>query len=245
MEEENIEQLLEQVSRELVGGTYAFARNKLREISMNFASKLPHKDYVLLKKQFNNFLRILAIEPVTKLYKYDFLEYVHSLVLPKIEKEKRDVSVLIGDIDNLHEVNKNGGYKTGTNLINIIGGKIGGIVNLNTRKNYRINEKGFIAKDIAARMHTAGDEFVVVLYGTDFEGAEIVANRMIEQINTNYEVKKNGSGITVGGAYRNGSANLPYLIGKADEELKKGKEICRGKYYFSKSSPTAEIPVVA
>lgn len=242
MAKADIDKLLEQVSEELVGGTYGFARNKLREISVSFANKLSHKDYVLLRRQFNSFLNILAIEPVTRLYKCDFLEYVHSLVLPKIEKEKRDVSVLLADMDNLHEVNRNGGQKTGTNLISIIGKTIGDIVNRNTRGSYRIDENGFIVKDIAARMNTAGDEFVVVLYGTEPKGAEIVANRIIEQVNTNYEVKKNGSGVTIGGSYRNGSANLPYLIHKADEELRKGKEIGKGKYYFSKTSPTEKIP---
>lgn len=173
-------------------------------------------------QEFERFVRLLReqenTDPLTGLLNRRlFEEQGEILVCKAIDNGVTDVSSLLLDIDDFKEVNDKTGYQE-------VQGYAGGDLLLKAvaRVLYRSTRPG----DLVGRV--GGDEFGVLLYAADREGAEIVADRIIRRMSLQV-----GHGVSIGltahKAPMTHEVTLERLMAEANLGLKYSKGTGKGK----------------
>ena len=111
-------------------------------------------------------LKLLAsTDPMTKLYNRRYFSKISEHTLDLAKREKKDLSIIMLDIDKFKNVNDTYGHNVGDEVIIHLANEM--------RKHQR-------ESDISARF--GGEEFVILLPNTDSEGAKIVAQKLRESV---------------------------------------------------------------
>lgn len=116
-----------------------------------------------LQDHIDRTIQLVAIDPLTGLYNRRYLDK-HLNTLFATEGEIK-VSLLMIDIDHFKSINDRFGHVFGDSIIRIISG----VLASNTR-----------AFDTVSRY--GGEEFVILLPGTDIKEAMQIANRLLEEV---------------------------------------------------------------
>lgn len=225
---------------------------KIRKTCKEISRHLKHpEDRRMFKKKSAEMLYEVSVDSATGLKKFSYVRYLYEIVKPRIKRGK-DVSVLFIDIDNFKGVNENHSYEEADSLLNHTGEilnkalleRAADIVSEQTRReSRRENGKGII-KDIVARYHEKGDELLVILYGTDKEGAKTVADRIVNYVKNDSLFKHYGSGLTIGISSRNGCSELEHIIKNAEKALKYGKKNGKNSYHVDVEVLPVEVLTV-
>ena len=130
--------------------------------------------------------------------------------LARVERFGGPLAVVIADLDDFKDVNDHFGHPTGDVVL---------------REFARTLEDGIRDVDLAARW--GGEEFVLVLPGTDADGAAHLADRIRRALETRLVLSVDGEPIQVTASF--GVASFPEsssaqtLLGAADEALYQAK----------------------
>lgn len=130
------------------------------------------------------------------------------------QRENGHVALLILDLDGFKEINDTAGHHYGDLVLQAVGLRLRGIV----RKS-----------DTVARI--GGDEFSLLLPGTNMEGATLTAHKILETIKTPFSLEGQvfNIGVSVGIAlFPDHSEDSSLLMQKADMAMYKAKESGRG-----------------
>ena len=120
---------------------------------------LSHK---LLKDKFTALNR----DYLTDLYSKRYHDIKLKYLIKKAQETKMPLSLMMIDIDYFKQINDQYGHEIGDKIIKFVAQKI----KLYTRNN-----------DICSRF--GGDEFTVILPGTNLNQGQLIANRIIEKLN--------------------------------------------------------------
>lgn len=145
----------------LHSGAYDYLVEPFNEI------ELLTKVAVLAKiKHAEDEFRQLAIrDPLTGLYDHRYLYIRFAEEISRAKRYRRPISCLLIDLQGFEAVNEKYGSEAGDLLLQMVGDSL-------TAYKREI--------DVLARL--GGDQFVLVLYNTDREGAAILANRLQKRI---------------------------------------------------------------
>jgi len=185
------------------------------------ANDFLHKPFIedeLLCRIDNNMITAILLDemkqmaykdPLTSLFnRRYFFETAEKLYLTAL-REKREIAVLMCDIDHFKKINDNYGHDTGDIVIK----NTAEILSSNIRKN-----------DIVARY--GGEEFVIFLYNCDIKFAYLIGEKIRYKINDIVLNDKKGNEIkyTISIGVSNQGERLEDIINNADKMLYMAKK---------------------
>ena len=193
---------------------------------VDYVSK-PFKPKELLAKvrrelklqDLQNELKLLAsTDPMTKLYNRRYFTKMAEHTLDLVKREKKDLSVIMLDIDKFKNVNDTYGHQVGDDVIIELANKL-----MECQRQ----------SDIVCRY--GGEEFVILLPNTSIDGAKVVAEKIREEveslsINLLTNEKLNFT-ISLGVSQVNleNESNIELALKRADDALYIAKENGRNK----------------
>lgn len=114
---------------------------------------------------FEEVKRLAVTDPLTGLYNRRKLETTLSIEIERASRYRRPLSMVMLDLDDMKSINDRHGHPAGDEVLVIVSDAI--------RKHIR-------RVDVAARY--GGDEFIIVLPEAEWQEAEQVARRVVDQI---------------------------------------------------------------
>ena len=205
MDEDSIEKAYD------IGGTdYVTKPFKPKELLARVKTQLTMQN--LIEK-----LKLLSsTDPMTKLYNRRYFNKISEHTFETAKRDKKDISIIMLDIDKFKNINDTYGHQVGDNAII----KLAEILLDNQRKS-----------DITCRY--GGEEFVLLLPNTSNTGATILANKIracveenIIKLNTKDELRFTVS-IGVSQVDINNEINIESSLKRADDALYNAK--CSGR----------------
>ncbi len=162
--------------------------------------------------------RMAITDPLTGLYNYRFTQDVLRKRLSEARRRKRPLSVLMVDVDDLHEINERLGREFGDQVLRQFGQVLLGSVRIS---------------DIVARY--GGDEFVVLLPETQLSDAVMLAQRMAAKIaETEWPTKDGDVTVTASlgvASFPEAGTQMQMLLKAADAALYRAKQAGRNTVY--------------
>jgi diguanylate cyclase (GGDEF)-like protein len=160
---------------------------------------------------------LAARDPLTEVGNYRLLHQRLEYELTRHQRERRQLSVLLIDLDRFKQVNERLGHAAGDDVLRRVGSTLRDAVRL---------------QDTVARQ--GGDEFAVLAPGTDDEGAEMLATRLRDRL-SRVQFAGDTVGATIGWAiYPSDGLTSQALLAHADARL-----------LAAKRSPARPAPVSA
>ena len=151
------------------------------------------------------------IDPLTKALNRAAYNMKLRSVIRERETLAEKTALLILDIDHFKEFNDQHGHQVGDRVLRSVAGTI---------------QESLRASDLVFRY--GGEEFVVFLFDTDPDQADVVADRIRRQVKKDYLVDKQGRKLTVtvslGLTVLQSEDTLESLFERADKALYKAKE---------------------
>jgi len=163
------------------------------------------------------------IDPLTGLYNRRFMDSSMERIMDLLSRSEAQLSVLMLDIDFFKRYNDTYGHEAGDKCLQAVA--------------HALSETVTRVNDIVVRY--GGEEFTVILPGTNSEGACLLAEELLSGVrNLNIPHEKNEAAqcVTISIGVATGKAdykqNLAMYLKRADEALYTSKESGRNKYTF-------------
>ena len=156
--------------------------------------------------------RLAENDYLTGLYNRSKLTELLEMELARHQRYKRDLSVIMVDIDYFKKTNDSMGHAAGDRLLKAISARIG-----DTTRNV----------DIAGRW--GGEEFLVICPETDLQGARQLAEKLRQAIGGTAFGELGSKTVSCGVAAVGTDINLDMLVNRADKALYAAKEAGRNK----------------
>jgi len=161
------------------------------------------------------------IDSLTGVYNRHYLKQKLNELLNLCIRGHTELSLIMLDLDDFKSINDNYGHQVGDKVLQIVSQQVKDVIK---------RETDFIAR-------YGGDEFIIVLYDTNLEGAKIIAEKIKKTIESPKEIKLADNTIPKGIKISIGiTTKLPSqdteakdLIKKADQALYKAKENGKSK----------------
>ena len=162
--------------------------------------------------------RMAITDPLTGLYNYRFTQDVLRKRLSEARRRKRPLSVVMVDVDGLHDINDRYGREVGDQVLH----QFGKVLNASVR-----------ISDIVARY--GGDEFIILLPETQLSDAVMLAERMAANV-AEAEWPTPDGDITVTGSlgvasFPEAGTQMQMLLKAADAALFRAKQGGRNTVY--------------
>jgi len=164
-------------------------------------------------------LKLLAsTDPMTKLYNRRYFTQISEHTLDLMKREKQNLSIIMLDIDKFKDVNDTYGHKIGDDVIIALSNKL-----------IEYQRKS----DIICRY--GGEEFVMLLPSTSIDGANTLAQKIREDIQSltiNVSLDKNLKftvSLGVSQVDLENEGNIEFALKRADDALYEAKESGRNK----------------
>ena len=164
---------------------------------------LTFRDVTDRRREEQQLKRVAQTDSLTGLMNKSVINSRMQAALIRANRNERPLSVMFMDLDNFKQCNDTHGHQTGDKLLQAVGRIV--------RQNIRETDEGF---------RYGGDEFAVLLAGTDKEAAVVVA----ERIRRAFEDEQNfGTSINIGIAELEPGMDGQSLLRKADAAVYKAK----------------------
>ena len=200
------------------GVDYVTKPIKPKELSARIKMQLKLQKLIKDLEKSKEELKFLAsTDPLTKLYNRRFFSEYSERILNLAKRDKRDLSIIMLDIDRFKKINDTFGHKVGDDSIAALASAL----------------KKFTRKsDLLCRF--GGEEFLVLLPETDINGAVAMAEKIRKEIEKLRIDIKNGTKInftvSIGVAQMCGkNDSIEALIYRSDKALYKAKESGRNR----------------
>jgi diguanylate cyclase (GGDEF)-like protein/PAS domain S-box-containing protein len=162
--------------------------------------------------------RMAITDPLTGLYNYRFTQDVLRKRLSEARRRKRALSVVMVDVDSLHDINERYGREFGDQVLR----QFGKVLTTSVR-----------ISDIVARY--GGDEFIVLLPETQLSDAVMLAERMAANIaEAEWSVKDGDITVTASlgvASFPEAGTQMQMLLKAADAALYRAKQSGRNTVY--------------
>jgi diguanylate cyclase (GGDEF)-like protein len=182
----------------------------------------PHKNEI---ETLGDFLHLTIIDQLTGIYNRRYLDGSLQKIIKLFSRTNSSLSVLMIDIDYFKKYNDTYGHEAGDDCLRAVADTLSQCV---------IREDDFIAR-------YGGEEFVAVLPNTDENGAQLVAERMLEKVrecNIPHEASDIADYVTISiGGTSDVINHLQHgkeYIKLADEGLYESKKNGRNRYTYKK-----------
>lgn len=225
VEEEDTHLLLKAL--ELGVNDYIIMPVDVNELVARVKTQVKRKRYQdALRTNYKTSLSLAVTDGLTGLYNRRYMDTHLENMMKECLENSKSLSVMIMDIDHFKLVNDTHGHDVGDEIIKQFADRI----SANLRP-----------ADLAVRY--GGEEFVVIMPGTDLENAQIVADRMRERIaNVPFEVNTAEGKLTktcsigVTSLNRAGGDTPASLLKRSDNALYGAKEGGRDKVILHRNS---------
>ncbi|WP_159438597.1 GGDEF domain-containing protein [Desulforamulus ferrireducens] len=169
--------------------------------------------FILQINRINEMEQELCLDSMTGLYNKSYLLRAALLEVERNKRYAQPFSIIFIDLDNFKEINDTYGHKMGDSVIVKVAEKI---------------KKTVRTIDVPVRY--GGDEFVILMPQTTYEGAKSLLVRLQEKVSLidipcKFKLDISG-GIST---FPNDSKDLEQLFDLADKRMYKNKEIKRNK----------------
>jgi diguanylate cyclase (GGDEF)-like protein len=165
----------------------------------------------------------IFIDPLTEIYNRRYLDENLKRVISILSRSGASLSLMMIDIDHFKKYNDTYGHGAGDDCLKAVAATLKSSL---TR-----------ADDFAVRC--GGEEFTVVLPNTDENGARLIADKLLKNIQEQaipHETSDAADYVTISIGVTSGAVkhthNTDYWIRLADEMLYKSKQEGRNKYTF-------------
>jgi len=182
-----------------------------------------HKDEI---ETLGDFLHLTIIDQLTGIYNRRYLDGSLQRIIKLLSRTGSNLSVLMIDIDFFKKYNDTYGHDAGDDCLRAIADALSQCI---------IREDDFVAR-------YGGEEFVAVLPNTDENGAQLIAERMLEKVrgcNIPHKTSDIADYVTISiGGTTDVVNHLQFgkdYIKLADEGLYESKKNGRNKYTYMKS----------
>lgn len=155
-----------------------------------------------LSAHMNSLYDMATKDDKTGLYNMRFFDTILEHEIKRVERYKKDLSIVIIDADNFKQINDNYGHRQGDTVLL----RIAKVIKENTRKS-----------DVLARF--GGEEFVILLPNTEVRKALRISERLRKKIMIDKELFRIGVTISIGISNFEPNDNIATLFEKADKAL--------------------------
>lgn len=169
----------------------------------------------LVRRSEQRLHELACTDPLTQLRNRRFMMEVVQHEAAVFERGGRPLSILLGDVDHFKRVNDHHGHAVGDGVLRAIA---------------RVLREGVREVDHVARW--GGEEFLVLLPGTEVDEAQQVAERLRAGVQALVEVdgrRELGLGITLGLAELQPGESIEQALMRADRALYEGKQAGRNR----------------
>lgn len=190
--------------------------SEIDELSNNFndlISELNQRTNHLIVEETKRMYqeKLANTDTLTGAYNRRYLKEFSTDYLKIIKREKKDLSLLIIDLDDFKKINDTFGHEIGDNVL---------------VKFVELIRKTIRENDLIVRF--GGDEFILLLPNTNIENAKLLGNKIINKINEHSMKSEVKFSISIGvSSYCEKDISVENLISRADKSLyeakKKGK----------------------
>jgi two-component system cell cycle response regulator len=191
------------------------------ELNARVRTQIRRQRYAMeLRQSVSNTMTMAVMDDMTGLYNRRYFDRHMSLMLTKAQAQKREMALMILDVDHFKAVNDSFGHDAGDAVLKEFSSRL--------KRNIR-------GVDLACRF--GGEEFVVLMPDTDYHTANLVAERVRRAIaERSFDVEgARPIGITVSAGvslYENLSDTPEALIKRADVALYRAKREGRNRVVF-------------
>ncbi|MGC4011509.1 MAG: GGDEF domain-containing protein [Pseudomonas sp.] len=171
--------------------------------------------YRLVRHSERRLHELACTDPLTQLRNRRFMMEVVQHEAAVFERGGRPLSILLGDVDHFKRINDEHGHAVGDAVLRAIA---------------RVLREGVREVDHVARW--GGEEFLVLLPGTELDEAQQVAERLRAAVQTLVEVegrRELGLSITLGMAELQAGESIEQALVRADRALYEGKQTGRNR----------------
>ncbi len=178
--------------------------------------------YRLVRHSERRLHELACTDPLTQLRNRRFMMEVVQHEAAVFERGGRPLSILLGDVDHFKRINDQHGHAVGDAVLCAIA---------------RVLREGVREVDHVARW--GGEEFLVLLPGTELDEAQQVAERLRTAVQTLVEVEGRrdlGLSITLGLAELRSGESIEQALMRADRALYEGKQAGRNRVILAQQA---------
>lgn len=179
---------------------------------------------------YQNALRLASVDSLTGLGNRAALDSALHRELRLAERHGHEFSLLLIDVDHFKQINDRWGHSRGDRILKEVGKAI-----------------GHACRDTDLVYRYGGEEFVVLLSGTDSSGARVIAERLRQAVqNWMTDAERLSVTVSIGVSYRNpeGETSIHSLFDRADQALYRAKAQGRNRVAMELGCDTGEAPRV-
>lgn len=217
---------------ELGVNDYIITPVDVNELVARVKTQIKRKRYQeALRSNFKTSISLAITDGLTGIYNRRYMDTHLENVMKECLENGRSLGVMLLDIDHFKEVNDTHGHDVGDQIIKQFASRVSDTIR---------------PADMAVRY--GGEEFVVLMPGTDIENSERVAERVREimanqpfEVTTEEGVLLKTCSIGVTSLNRAGGDGMHSLLKRADEALYEAKNSGRNKVCVKRNSyPTSQ-----
>lgn len=194
--------------------------NELQKINSQIEAKIAHRTKKLEKIQ-TMLIEQINIDPLTGLHNRRYIDDLSKKLFHIAKRTKKDLSVMMLDIDNFKNINDTYGHTVGDEVLKVIA---------------KIIKKNIRESDLSARF--GSDEIIFLLPYTPIKYALILANKILSEIQKTYielnQAKKLMVTVSVGiSEIKSDDDQIENAIKRADDCLYQAKKFGKNMVFSS------------